>query len=93
MQNSELFPTDPRRSMSAPVATTPDAVLLRYAAGRKRGITLHGVMRDLNFSRSRTLLFMSYLVEKGMLQRTNRLRNGCIIHEVTELARAVVEVG
>ena len=82
----DLFPDDPRRETS-PSMRDREIAVLQYATSRERGITLHGIMRDIVPHRAEAAYLMGSLTRKGMLNNTGRIRNGCHICEISQNGR------
>lgn len=61
--------------------------VLRYAAGKPRGFTVKGVIRDLHMLHQTASGRISELKAGELIVATSGRRNGCFIHLITDLGR------
>lgn len=85
----DLFPNEPRREVPAEASSLETSVL-RYAATRNKGITLHGILRDLPISHKQAANLLTDLAGKRLILPTGSKRNGCNIYVLTDASRELL---
>ncbi len=61
--------------------------VLKYAAGKPRGFTVKGVVRDLHIVHQTASGRISELKAGELVAATTARRNGCFIHLITDLGK------
>lgn len=87
----DFFPDDPRRD-TGPSIRDRETTLLKYAEGRERGITLHGVTRDVFPHRAEAAYLIGSLARKGLISNSGKVRGGCIVYILSNEGRCLLSV-
>lgn len=85
----DLFPDDPRRP---PPPDDAERSVLEYASHRLKGITLHGILRDLQMGHKQAANLLTEMSGKGMIEATGKKRNGCNIYLLSNAGRCLLDM-